>query len=398
MRRPVAAALVAGLFTASSAAAADRVDYVRQVKPVLIARCFACHGALQQKGGLRLDTARALAEGGDDGPAIVPGASGESPLIARVSGSGGVRMPPSSEGDGLGAEQIAVLRAWIDQGAEAPSDETPEPDPRDHWAFRAPVRAEVPPGPARNPIDAFLAAEWARRGLTPQPPAGRGLLLRRVYLDLIGLPPTDEELAAFVADRSPDAYEKVVDRLLASPQYGERWGRHWMDIWRYSDWWGLGAEVRNSQKHIWHWRDWIVESLNADKGYDQMLREMLAADELYPERPGPPPRDRLPRPALLQVQPQHLARGDGRAHRQGVPRPDAQLRQVPRPQVRPDLAGRLLSLPGLLRAVPGPDRRGPRRGRLRRRTASPAPSTATSTPRPSSSSAATRAVPPRTGR
>ncbi len=107
-------------------------------------------------------------------------------------------------------------------------------------------------------------------------------VLRRVYLDLIGFPPTHAEQSAFLADTSADAYEKVVDRLLASPQYGERWGRHWMDIWRYSDWWGLGAEVSNSQKHMWHWRDWIVESLNANKGYDEMIREMLAADELYP--------------------------------------------------------------------------------------------------------------------
>jgi hypothetical protein len=159
----------------------------------------------------------------------------------------------------------------------------PDGDPG-HWAFRAPVRAPVPhvSRPTANPIDAFLAGEREKRGLVPQPPADRRILLRRVYLDLIGLPPTREELAAFLADLSPDAYERVVDRLLASPQFGERWGRHWMDVWRYSDWWGLGAEVRNSQKHIWHWRDWIVESLNADKGYDQMVREMLAADELYP--------------------------------------------------------------------------------------------------------------------
>jgi hypothetical protein len=128
----------------------------------------------------------------------------------------------------------------------------------------------------------FLADQRDRHSLTVQPPAERRILLRRVYLDLIGLPPSRDDLAAFVADESPHAYERVVDRLLASPQYGERWGRHWMDIWRFSDWWGLGAEVRNSQKHIWHWRDWIIESLNADKGYDQMVREMLAADELYP--------------------------------------------------------------------------------------------------------------------
>src|SRR5262249_33807257 len=180
----------------------------------------------------------------------------------------------------------ALLRAWIDQGATGPADEKPEADPKEHWAFRAPVRPPLPAVPdarIRNPVDAFLAAEWSKRGLVPQPPADRRTLLRRVSLDLVGLPPTREEQAAFLADPSPDAYEKVVDRLLASPQYGERWGRHWMDVWRYSDWWGLGAEVRNSQKHIWHWRDWIVESLNADAGYDEMLREMLAAAEMYPK-------------------------------------------------------------------------------------------------------------------
>src|SRR5262249_24208063 len=123
------------------------------------------------------------------------------------------------------------------------------------------------------------------RGLKPKGPTDKRLLLRRLYLDLVGLPPTREEADDFLRDGSPQAYEKVVDRLLASPAYGERWGRHWMDIWRYSDWWGLGAGVRNSQKHIRHWRDRIVESVNADKGYDQMVREMLAADELYPNDP-----------------------------------------------------------------------------------------------------------------
>jgi len=137
----------------------------------------------------------------------------------------------------------------------------------------------------RNPVDAFVAAEQEARGLRPRPEAPREVLLRRVYLDLIGLPPTREEQSAFLADRSPDAYEKVVDRLLASPRYGERWGRHWMDVWRYSDWDGYGQEVRNSQRHIWRWRDWIIDSLNADKGYDRMVQEMLAGDELAPDDP-----------------------------------------------------------------------------------------------------------------
>src|SRR5205807_6865318 len=136
----------------------------------------------------------------------------------------------------------------------------------------------------RNPIDAFIAQEHEKRGLHPRPEAAKPILLRRVFLDLTGLPPTPEELHAFIADPSTDAYEKVVDRLLESPRYGERWGRHWMDVWRYSDWagWTDGGQIRDSQPHIWHWRDWIVESLNEDKGYDRMVHEMLAADELAP--------------------------------------------------------------------------------------------------------------------
>src|SRR5262245_24640393 len=135
----------------------------------------------------------------------------------------------------------------------------------------------------RNPIDAFIAAEHAARGLPPRPEASRPVLLRRVTLDLTGLPPTPEELHDFLDDASPEAYEKVVERLLNSPRYGERWGRHWMDVWRYSDWAGWGKQVRDSQPHIWHWRDWIVESLNRDKPYDRMVVEMLAADEESPE-------------------------------------------------------------------------------------------------------------------
>jgi hypothetical protein len=267
--------------------AAGPVDYLRDVKPLLTARCYACHGALQQKAGLRLDTTRFIREGGNSGPAVVPGKAGDSLLIAHITASGGKRrMPPPDQGETITEKQVVLLRTWIDQGAAGPADEKPEADPKEHWAFRPPVRRAVPSvkdtARIRNPIDAFLAAEREKHGLAPQPAADKYTLLRRVYLDLIGLPPTRDELAAFAADSSPDANEKAVDRLLASPQYGERWGRHWMDVWRYSDWWGLGAEVRNSQKHIWHWRDWIIESLNADKGYDQMVREMLAADELYP--------------------------------------------------------------------------------------------------------------------
>ena len=277
--------LIAFFVSPFAVVAEDGVDYLTRIKPVLHERCFACHGAVKQEGGLRLDTAALAIKGGDSGVAIQPGNADASLLLERVMAEDeSDRMPP--EGEPLKPEQIAALRDWIAQKAPAPADEKPERDPREHWAFKAPVRPAIPevqsPQWQRNPIDAFLACEHEKHGLTPQPTADKRVWLRRVSLDLIGLPPTVEELDAFVADQSEEAYEKVVTRLLDSPQYGQRWGRHWMDIWRYSDWWGLGAEVRNSQKHIWHWRDWIVESVNADKGYDQMLREILAADELYP--------------------------------------------------------------------------------------------------------------------
>jgi Protein of unknown function (DUF1553)/Protein of unknown function (DUF1549) len=148
---------------------------------------------------------------------------------------------------------------------------------------RPPVPAVKAAAWVRNPIDAFVVSEHEARGLTHRPEASKAVLLRRVYLDLIGLPPTPDELHAFLDDQSPDAFERVVDRLLESPRYGERWGRHWMDVWRYSDWAGFGEQVRDSQPHIWHWRDWIIESLNRDEGYDRMIVAMLAADEAFPD-------------------------------------------------------------------------------------------------------------------
>lgn len=279
------------LMTFFSVAADEPVDYLKKIKPILSSRCFACHGALKQEGGLRLDTAAQAIKGGDSGPSLVPGEVDASLLMKRISATDeSERMPP--EGEPLRADQIAAIRNWISQKAPAPTDEQPERHPRDHWAFKPVVRPEIPQIQnglsdeqgrwRRNPIDAFISKEHRQRGLMPQSEADRRIWLRRVSLDLVGLPPTTTELEAFVADQSSEAHDNVVTRLLESPQYGERWGRHWMDIWRYSDWWGLGAEVRNSQKHIWHWRDWIIESLNSDKPYDQMLREMLAADELYP--------------------------------------------------------------------------------------------------------------------
>ena len=278
----------------------ERVDYASQIKPLLQARCFACHGALRQEAGLRLDTAAAIHAGGDSGAAVTAGDVSSSLLIERVSELDiDQRMPPEFEGEQLSPTEIQLLSAWIIQGATAPETEKAEADPKDHWAFQPIRRPRVPsqfspdnaaPTPAdpnsawvKNPIDAFIAEQHRQNGLTAQEPAPRSILLRRLYLDLIGIPPSPEVIAAVESATDDDWYAQAVEELLNDPRHGERWARHWMDIWRYSDWWGLGEQLRNSQKHIWHWRDWIVESLNDDVAYDEMLRSMLAADELYPE-------------------------------------------------------------------------------------------------------------------
>ncbi len=278
--------LVATLLAAgSSFAFAEDFDlYLKSVKPVLKARCYACHGTLKQESGLRLDTVQFMFAGGENGAVIQAGSAAISPILLRVaSHDESQRMPP--EGEPLLGSQIDAIAKWLNEGAVHPQSEEPERDPKDHWAFRAPERPEVPVdhrSNSSNPIDAFLAEQLHAKGLVPQPDAEPGVWLRRVSLDLIGLPPSEQQLEDFALDHSAEARQRVVEKLLTNPQYGERWGRHWMDIWRYSDWWGLGAEVRNSQKHMWHWRDWIVESLNQDAGYDSMLREMLAADEIFP--------------------------------------------------------------------------------------------------------------------
>jgi mono/diheme cytochrome c family protein len=254
---------------------AQTVDYARDVKPILKDRCYACHGALKQESDLRVDTATSLVKA----EVVKAGKSKDSELVLRISAKDDSRMPP--EGKLLTPEQIATISKWIDEGAKAPADEKPDEDPRKHWAFVEPVRPKVAGG---NPIDALLDAERKARGLVANGDADRATLLRRVYIDLIGLPPTREQLHTFLNDKSPAAYEKVVDRLLASPQYGERWARHWMDVWRYSDWYGRRGvpDVLNSYGQIWRWRDWIVKAMNEDRGYDRMIRDMLAADELTP--------------------------------------------------------------------------------------------------------------------
>ena len=282
-----AALLSAALFSSARSAGAE-VDYARSVKPLLQERCYACHGALKQKGGLRLDTAALIRKGGDSGASIAAGYPEKSLLIGRVlSTDPDEHMPPKHEGEPFNPEQVRVLQEWIKAGAPAPEGEHPEPDPRDHWAFRPVARLSVPRGENRewaaNPIDAFISARHAAKGLVPQRSASKGILVRRLFIDLVGVPPSLEETAAINAMPESEWYATVVETLLADPRHGQRWGRHWMDVWRYSDWWGLGEQLRNSQKHIWHWRDWIIESLNNDAPYDEMIRLMLAADEIAPD-------------------------------------------------------------------------------------------------------------------
>ncbi len=280
-------ALVA-VFGLAPLALCDEIDYLKQVKPILKERCFSCHASLKQESELRLDTGKFMRKGGESGPAVLPGKASESPLLDRIkSHDDADRMPP--EGKPLTTEQVELIRKWVSEGAKSPESEQAEKDPREHWAFTKPIRIKIPLSqkgkPYKNPIDGFLGSHYLQHSLLPQPAAPRHVLLRRVYLDLIGVPPTREEFHAFMADESASAYEKVVDRLLADPRYGERWARHWIDVWRYSDWYGRRnvPDVSNSAPQVWRWRDWIVKSLNQDHSYDRMVQEMLAGDEIAPE-------------------------------------------------------------------------------------------------------------------
>lgn len=282
-----------GLLSSLPAWGAENVDYLRDIKPIFAAKCTACHGALKQQAALRLDAAQLLRAGGNSGPVVIAGNSAKSLLWQHVASlEGASRMPPEGDGEALTPSQLELVKSWIELGAHTPDEEPVPEDPRQHWSYCPPVRSVVPQVAhlewVRTPIDTFIAAELERHALAPRVDARRDVWLRRVFLDLIGLPPTQAELHAFLADSHPDAYEQVVDQLLMHPAYGERWGRHWMDIWRYSDWYGSRGinEIRYSQRHIWRWRDWIVESLNDDRPYDRMVMEMLAGDELAPLDPN----------------------------------------------------------------------------------------------------------------
>jgi hypothetical protein len=259
------------------------LDFDRQVRPILSQHCTRCHGASLQEGKLRLDSPAAILRGGEDGTVVVPHEPQRSKLLDRVRSTGEDRMPPVEAGARLTDADAATLEQWILRGASGNSKTHEDQDAENFWSYKSPTRPPLPKDSAHhaNPIDAFLAAARQSVGVTLLAPASPRTLLRRVYYDLIGLPPSEEELVRFENDPSDAAYAKIVDELLARKEYGQRWARHWMDIWRYSDWYGH-REMKlhhGSRRHIWRWRDWIVDAFNSDLGYDQMIQDMLAADE-----------------------------------------------------------------------------------------------------------------------
>ncbi len=266
--------------------------YTEEVKPLLAEKCVSCHGPVRQEAGLRLDAAQLIREGSHAGEIVSVEDADDSELIWRVTADGGSQMPPADEGTALTAEEVKLLTRWIAQGLEAPADEVILEGPRDHWSFqpidRPPVPLHRPESASEadsihiHPIDAFIEAKLAEAGLRSASAADRETILRRLTFGLLGLPPTPQQRDVFLAIDSDAEERRFVEMLLADPAHAERWARHWMDVWRYSDWDGYKDQLRGSQRHIWRWRDWIVESLSADRSYAQMIREMIAGDELAP--------------------------------------------------------------------------------------------------------------------
>ena len=269
--KAAALVVVTAALAASTAVAVD-VDFARDIQPLLARRCYSCHGPDTREAGLRLDQPAAATAALDSGAtAVVPGDVAASEIIARITSTDhDLQMPP--EGPRLTAAEVEALKQWITAGAEWQA----------HWAFRPVARPPLPASPegqsAANPIDAFVDAGLAARGLARSPTADKATLLRRATYGVTGLPPTERERREFLADDSPAAWEKVVDRLLASPHYGEHWGRHWLDLVRYAE---TNSFERDGVKpHVWRYRDYVIRSFNDDKPYDQFVLEQLAGDEL----------------------------------------------------------------------------------------------------------------------
>jgi hypothetical protein len=261
--------------------------FERRIRPILAERCFSCHGVKKQQAGLRLDSRAALLEGADNGPVVVPGQPEQSGLLAAVRHTGRVKMPPKEK---LSPQAVADLTAWIKVGVPWPAtqvaakDHKVDPAWKKHWAFQPVQEPRLPSVKNRQwpalPVDYFVLHRLEEKGVRPSQPADRRTLLRRVTYDLTGLPPSPEEVAAFEGDSSPDAYAKVIDRLLASPHYGERWGRYWLDVARYAD--TKGYVFFESADFTWAWtyRDYVIRAFNEDLPYDQLVMHQLAADRL----------------------------------------------------------------------------------------------------------------------
>jgi hypothetical protein len=283
---------------ASAFPRADVDFFETSVRPVLSEACLGCHGPKKQSSGLRLDSREALLEGGDNGPAVVPGKPDESLLVQAVARThADIKMPPKKP---LPATAVAALRRWVELGApwaDPPASAAkgaPKGDDlaRKHWAF-APIRKAALPAVrdaawVRSPIDAFVLARLEAAGLRPSPPADRRTLLRRATLDLLGVPPTAEEIEAFEDDPAPDAFARVVERLLASPLYGERWGRHWLDVARYADTKGYVFQEERKYPFAYTYRDYVIRAFNDDVPFDEFIVQQLAADRLdLKDDPGP---------------------------------------------------------------------------------------------------------------
>jgi hypothetical protein len=266
-------------------AAADEIDFNSQIKPLLAEKCFDCHAADTQESHLRLDRRAAMLRGGDSGePAIVVGNSEESHLIKLVRGEEAGKLMPPDEANRLSKDEVELLRTWIDQGAVWPGldgIEEEQTEKINHWSFQ-PVRTSLPPAIDDqwivNGIDAFVLQKQTEHSLTPNLQATRAQLIRRISLDMLGLPPTPEDVQAFVADQDPQAVQKLVERTINSPHYGERWSRYWLDLVRFAE--TNGYETNRERPNAWPYRDYVIRSLNEDKPYDQFLREQIAGDAI----------------------------------------------------------------------------------------------------------------------
>jgi hypothetical protein len=260
---------------------ADSPDFVRDVQPILRDTCYSCHGEKKQKGSLRLDSKPLAMQGGTSGISIKPGDSKNSYFMQRIRGEGDETQMPE-KADPLTKEQIAILTAWIDAGAPWPETASVQDATlAKHWAYEKPIRPAIPTIKnndwIKTPIDAFILDQLNRQNIKPTASASKESLIRRLSLDIIGLPPTPDEVAAFVSNNSDNAYDELVDRLLASPHYGERWARLWLDLARYADTDGFNFDY---QRVMWPWRDWVINAFNKDMPYDQFTIEQLAGDLL----------------------------------------------------------------------------------------------------------------------